>query len=97
MQQMLPLIELITLQEWDSTVMSLSNKSAPGPSGISYRILKKLPIEFNTLIVDLVNCCFSLNIVPMQWKVSHIIPIPKPQKFTYDINNTRPIALLDTF
>src|SRR6266542_6065989 len=94
---MLPLIEPITLQEWETTMMDLSNKSAPGPSGINYRILKQLPIEFNTLIVDLINCCFSLSIVPTQWKASHIIPIPKPQKFIYDINNTRLIALLDTF
>src|SRR6266496_6214812 len=96
-QQMLLVIEPITLQEWDIMVMSLSNKSALGPSGISYRILKKLPEEFNSLIVALINCCFSLSIVLTQWKASHIIPIPKPQKFAYDITNTRLIALLDTF
>src|SRR6266542_1889563 len=75
----------------------ISHKSAPGPSGISYRVIKKLPVEFNEIIVALLNCCLSFSIILTQWKASHIISIPKPQKFEYDITNTRPIALLDTF
>ena len=96
-QQMLPVMNEITREEWNRILLDLSHKSAPGPSGISYRIIKKLPNEFNELIVALINCCFSFSIMPTQWKASHIIPIPKPQKFAYDITNTRPIALLDTF
>src|SRR4030095_4604069 len=34
--------------------------------------------------------------IPLGWQQSHIFPIPKPDKFEYDMSNTRPIALLDT-
>jgi len=37
-----------------------------------------------------------LYMVPTAWKSSNIAPIPKPQSFNYNMENTRPIALLDT-
>ncbi|EXX52053.1 hypothetical protein RirG_256390 [Rhizophagus irregularis DAOM 197198w] len=43
------------------------------------------------------NLTLQTGLVPMAWKTSVILPIPKPINFEYNILNTRPIALLDCF
>src|SRR5438094_615820 len=50
----------------------------------------------HNILINFVNISLSHSIVPTAWKTSHIFPIPKPQSFGYDMQNTRPIALLDT-
>ena len=92
-----PLMEIFTEEEWIKTIGELSVKSAAGPSGINYRILKKLPLDFIKFILRFYNVCFRTSCNPTVWRNSNIIPIPKPEKFSYNISNTRPIALLDVF
>ena len=75
----------------------LSTKSAAGLSGINYRLLKKLPLNFIKFILRFFNVCYRTSCNPTAWRQSNIIPISKPEKFSYNISNTRPIALLDVF
>ena len=84
-------------EKWIEMIADLSAKSATSPSGISYRILKLLPLEFVNYILRFYNICYRLSCNPTAWWQSNIIPIPKLEKFTYNISNTRHIALLDTF
>ncbi len=92
-----PLMESFTEEEWLETTRELSRKSAAGPSGINYRILKKLPLDFIKFILRFYNVCYRTSCNPTAWRQSNIIPILKPEKFSYNISNTRPIALLDVF
>src|SRR6266542_1121638 len=87
----------VTLEEWHHTVSSLSNQSTAGPSGIDYRILKNLPDSMIFIVLCFINLTLKTGIIPALWKISNVIPIPKPNAFHFDILNTRPIALLDTF
>jgi len=87
----------VTLDEWHRTISSLSDHSAAGPSGIDYQILKKLPDNMILIVLRFINLTLKTGIIPALWKVSNVTPIPKPNAFHYDILNTRPIALLDTF
>src|SRR6266496_5885787 len=56
-------------------------------SHLHYRVL--------TLVLILFNRILSQGYIPQQWKHALLFPIPKPIAFNYNLNNTRPIALLD--
>jgi hypothetical protein len=90
-------IEKITMAEWNNTVKELNKESAAGLSGINYRIILQLPEELILFMVKFGNLTLQTGLVPMAWKTSVILPIPKPVNFEYNILNTRPIALLDCF
>jgi len=74
-----PMEEEISIEEWRQTVSELSLKLAAGPSGILYRIIKKLPEEFVKRILCFINICYKYKIVPSAWKSSNIVPISKPR------------------
>ncbi|GET04717.1 reverse transcriptase family protein [Rhizophagus clarus] len=60
-----------------------------------YNLIKKFPEEIHLVIINFVSLSLKLGIVPKQWRSSTICPIPKPDAFNYNLNNTRPIASLD--
>src|SRR6266536_2329846 len=68
----------ITIEEWNQTVADLNFVSAAGPSGISYRIIRKLPEDFLIMILRFINISYRNHLVPSSWKTSNIAPIPKP-------------------
>lgn len=72
----------------------LPNNKAPGADGISYRLLKNLPKKGIVQLMYIVNAIFQLQHWPAQWKIAHIIPIPKQGKDPACHKNYRPISLL---
>ena len=42
------------------------------------------------------NECLTEHDIPKEWKFANIYPIPKPKDWDGDLNNTRPITLLET-
>ncbi|GBC39340.2 RNA-directed DNA polymerase from mobile element jockey-like [Rhizophagus irregularis DAOM 181602=DAOM 197198] len=46
-------------------------------------------------LLSLFNNCLENGIIPSQFELAYLYPIPKPQWWNYDINLTRPIILLD--
>lgn len=46
-------------------------------------------------ILTLFNNCLDKGLIPSQFELAYLYPIPKPQWWNYDINLTRPIILLD--
>ncbi|GBB86825.1 hypothetical protein RclHR1_13270007 [Rhizophagus clarus] len=90
------LIKYLTLDEWIDNVKSLPNNKASGPSGISYKILKNLNEDNQSLLHAFICVCMNLNDIPAEWKKATIYPIPKPKPFFANLTNTRPITLLET-
>src|ERR1044071_1606201 len=50
----------------------------------------------NKMIRFYVTACLKINDVPAKWKEANIYPISKPKPWCCDLNNTRPITLLET-
>ncbi|CAB4430138.1 unnamed protein product [Rhizophagus irregularis] len=84
-----------TLEEWSSTISSMPNDKAPGPSMISYEMLKHLGPHASSLLLNLVGTCFSDANIPDLWRHATVFPIPKPHEWKCQLKNTRPITLLE--
>src|SRR6266487_6612800 len=48
------------------------------------------------VLTEIFNICMEISEVPKAWKRSNIIPIPKKEDWDNDLDNLRPIALLET-
>ncbi|GBC10533.1 hypothetical protein RclHR1_00970034 [Rhizophagus clarus] len=84
-----------SLEEWLSTVSSMPNGKAPGPSMITYEMLKYLGPATNSLLLTLICKCFASANIPDLWRQAMVFPIPKPHEWRCQLKNTRPITLLE--
>ncbi|GBC33018.2 RNA-directed DNA polymerase from mobile element jockey-like [Rhizophagus irregularis DAOM 181602=DAOM 197198] len=84
-----------TLEEWSSTISSMPNDKAPGPSMISYEMLKHLGTSASALLFNLICACLSDANIPDLWRQAIVFPIPKPHEWKCQLKNTRPITLLE--
>lgn len=69
----------------------LNTKSAPGPDGITNKILRNLDDESITKLTEYINECWKTGKIPQQWKTAHVILIPKPGR-RLQLENLRPIS-----
>ena len=86
----------ITAAELIATIASLKEKSAPGPDGISNRLLKNLPKPLISILTRFYNFLLSISYFPTSWKHAKIIMLLKPKKPPTQPSSYRPISLLDT-
>ncbi|GBB92834.1 hypothetical protein RclHR1_20620005 [Rhizophagus clarus] len=84
-----------SLEEWLSTVSSMPNGKAPGPSMITYEMLKHLGPTTNSLLLILIHACFALADIPDLWRQTMVFPIPKLHEWHCQLKNTHPITLLE--
>ncbi|GBC39586.1 RNA-directed DNA polymerase from mobile element jockey-like [Rhizophagus irregularis DAOM 181602=DAOM 197198] len=89
------LLHAPTLEEWLSTVSSMPNDKAPGPSMITYEMLKHLGSNTSALVLILVQSCLRTADIPDLWCQAMVFPIPKPHEWKCQLKNTRPITLLE--
>lgn len=88
-------IKPATLRELENVIAKdISAKKAPGYDLITGQIFKKLPATALKNLLFIINACFRLQYVPLEWKVAEIIIIPKPGKPDHQITSYRPISLL---
>ncbi|GET56225.1 Tbingi protein [Rhizophagus irregularis DAOM 181602=DAOM 197198] len=84
------LLDPPTLEEWLSTVSSMPNDKAPGPSMITYEMLKHLGSNTSALVLLLVRSCLRTADIPDLWRHAMVFPIPKPHEWKCQLKNTRP-------
>ena len=84
----------ITPEEIQTSLKDTSNKSAPGLSGINYKILKWAFEASPDVITHLFN--LSLSTGTHVWKHAIIVPVPKPEKPDYSAPKAyRPVSLME--
>ena len=81
-------------EEINDALANTSNSSAPGISGINYKLIKWAfsvkPSRFSSLY----NGCLEWETHP--WVAAKVVPIPKPNKADYSVPKAyRPISLLE--
>lgn len=76
---------------WDA-LLHLNGRSAPGPDGISNRLLRNLDGKSIATLTDEINRVWDTGDVPDDWKIASVVLIPKPGR-TPGLQNMRPISL----
>jgi ribonuclease HI len=74
-------------------VSTLKNTS-PGFDTIHNLMIKNLPINYLTWLLEITNSSFTCGSFPQFWKLAVILPILKPGKMPSDPKAYRPISLL---
>ncbi|PKY33207.1 hypothetical protein RhiirB3_394622, partial [Rhizophagus irregularis] len=87
--------DMLTEQEWNEMLNTMNDKSAPGISNISYKLIKKAGAEVNELFRRYTGLCYYLQDIPVKWKISQLYPIPKTYDWDYNLARMRPILLIE--
>jgi exonuclease III/ribonuclease HI len=83
-------------EELRLAIAALPNNKATGPSGISNEMIKHFGVNMIRVLKKLITLCLIMNDVPQKWREANVYPIPKPTEWNCNLNNTRPITLLET-
>lgn len=70
----------------------LNGRSAPGPDGLTNKLLRNLDNQAIQIITKKINEVWTAGRVPDEWRTANIILIPKPGKPLH-AENLRPISL----
>ena len=86
----------VTKREVEQALQGTSNKSAPGPSGIGYKLVKWAFAAHPDFILDIYDAALRLGHHP--WTLAKVVIIPKPNKPDYSAAKAyRPVSLLECF
>ena len=77
-----------------SLISHLPSKTASGPDGISSWMLKSTSSSIASPLCHIFNLSISSGLVPLDWKFSSVVPIPKSSPTSSSPSNYRPISLL---
>lgn len=83
------------MSELTSALNTCTSKS-PGPDNLPYIFLKKLPPIGIKILLQIYNLIWTQGVFPDQWRTVNVIPIPKPCKSKFEVENYRPISLINT-
>jgi hypothetical protein len=90
------LMDPITPDELEHTLRHLPRGKAPGKSGLINELWIHAGPDCRTAFRLLLNECLRLEDIPTSWKQSVVVPIPKTAEFTGNLDQLRPIALLES-
>jgi len=91
-----PLVAAIEPGEVAETLKSCKTKSSPGPDGITYGMLKRVPYKLLAVLAQLYTVCLMVGYFPPRWKAATGVMIAKPGKDGKVVSSYRPISLLST-
>lgn len=83
-----------TPKEIKQIITKLGSKKAAGPDQIRNTAIKQFARKQICELVNIVNAALRLSIFPTNWKIAHIIVLPKPNRNHTLPQNYRPISLL---
>lgn len=89
-------VEPCTAGELAGLLRLTKNTKSPGADGITYRMLKHLPIEALQQLATLFNVCLRHGLWPTPFKFAVVVAIPKAGKPPTDPASYRPISLLSS-
>ena len=86
----------ITSNELSHTLCYLPHRKAPGKSGLVNELWVHAGSSCQDALRLLLNECLRREDIPTAWKRSVVVPIPKTTEFTGNLDQLRPIALLES-
>lgn len=90
------LVDVIDVHELRAALKLCKSRSAAGPDGIGYSVLKRVPDETLAELASLYSLCLCTGYFPVRWKLAHGVMLAKSGKDLKDVRSYRPISLLNT-
>ena len=78
------------------SIRSLKSNSTPGPDFLPSLLFKQFPYHFAIPLKKIFHKSYITGVIPMQWKIAHVVPIFKNKGKRSDPANYRPISLTCT-
>ena len=88
--------EAPTLQEFEYKIRKLKANSSPGPSGLSYNMIKKAPTVVIHEIYKCLEQFWKNKHIPAGFKWRWLVPIPKNPTDTPSLDELRPLMLCES-
>ncbi|KAI3374023.1 hypothetical protein L3Q82_022587 [Scortum barcoo] len=81
-----------TVDQVRTQLKKIKARKATGPDGISSRLLRDCADQLCQVVCYIFNLSLSLERVPVLWKTSCVVPVPKTSR-PKELNHFRPVAL----
>ena len=75
------------------TALSRTRNTSPGPDGVFYQMLKRVPDKVKEYVLKIMNKFWMESYFPDCWCEAVIVAFPKPGKDHSKLDNYCPIAL----
>lgn len=85
--------EPFSLREMLVALADVNVESSPGSDNISFVQIQHAGDKMQTKILEIFNVIWSSGIVPEDWRLSLIVPVPKYGRDPLSVDGYRPIAL----
>ena len=85
------------MEETLLAINSLPTRKSPGSDGVTYDTVKRQRNKLAPVFTCIANVCLVNKRVPADWKHGIITLIPKPNGDYTNLDDWRPISLLQTF
>ena len=85
----------VEIEEWEESLRNSKMNTAPGISGISYTLIRRVSSRTNRAFLQLINIILKFCIFSKKWKIEQIFPIPKIAEWDLTLGSTRPIIFLE--
>jgi len=72
-------VELVTMEELETTIKALKARKSPGPDRINSELYKHAPKIFLHKILNFLNVCWIYGDIPEEWRTAIVIPIHKKE------------------
>jgi hypothetical protein len=89
------LTDSISKEEILTTIQKLPNNKSPGLDGLTYEFYKLMEEHIIPILEQIFNQVLTSGIMPSSWCKNLVILIPKKSKELHNINNWRPISLVN--
>ena len=86
----------VSIEEFRAAIRRTPASSVPGPSGLSYAMMKEWPDEVLQAAHSAMTMIWDTGTIPEWWQWKWICPIPKVDPEVATLDDLRPIALLET-
>ena len=83
----------ISFPEAHDVLLQLRPVGAPGPSGLSYNMIKAWPEHVRQIVYECLCELWQDRAAPQHWKWRFLVPIPKKESPT--LNDVRPLMLVE--
>ena len=84
----------LTTSQVQEAIKQSNNNNSQGPDKLNIRHIKHIGRLVLTFLTSMFKTALNKNIIPYTWKLSNIVPIPKPNKDTDKGTSYRPISVL---